>query len=433
MTQHFGKPAKKISLNRCTESVGMHSLCNSSKRTLLNRSPFVKPILIFAFCCLFYTGAFGQPIRFGANQYIEYQVGTLPFIISVPHGGDLEPASIPNRTCNNPVFDTDAFTVETALEIKQALYSLTGCYPHLILNHLKRSKLDCNRNISDGACGNGEAETAWHEFNDFIDSAQNTANLQYSNQTFYVDLHGHGNPIQRIELGYLLYDDELAFSDNTLNTAAYINFSSIKNLVSANVNHYTHAQLLRGPFSLGSLLASRNYPSVPSLDIPYPGTSTNYFSGGYLTAHHTSYAAGVVTKGLQMELNYAGIRNSAANRTQFSEKLAEALVQYMNTHFNMVWNGCLPLTAQTPLEEAITKTGLVPNPVRSGQAVVATHKTGEGLHYQIFNATGTAVLTGFLEARQSEIKLPNLSQGLYWVKIQPAKSKSVEILKLLVE
>ena len=59
-------------------------------------------------------------------------------------------------------------------------------------------------------------KTAWNEFHGFITNARNTANQQNNFKTFFVDLHGHGNPIQRIELGYLLYDDELALSGRYL-------------------------------------------------------------------------------------------------------------------------------------------------------------------------------------------------------------------------
>lgn len=274
---------------------------------------------------------------FGSNNYIEYQVGTLPIVISVAHGGDLEPATIPNRTCNDPVFATDVFTIETALEIKNALYAQTGGYPHLIICHLKRNKLDCNRNIEDAACGNSEAETAWNEFHDFINIARISANQQYYNNTFFVDLHGHGNPIERIELGYLLYDDELELPDSILNTNQYINYSSIKNLALSNLNNYTHAELLRGSASFGTLLSNLSYPTVPSETIPYPGTTNNYFSGGYITANHTCYATGVNINGLQMELNYTGIRNSQSNRTQFANAFATALIDYLNIHFNINW------------------------------------------------------------------------------------------------
>ena len=115
----------------------------------------------------------------GQNQYIEYREGVLPIVISVPHGGDLEPVGIPDRTCNNAVTVTDANTIDLALKIDSALYAQTNCHPHLVICHLKRTKLDCNRNVSDGACGNAEAITAWNELHDFIEQAQATALFQH--------------------------------------------------------------------------------------------------------------------------------------------------------------------------------------------------------------------------------------------------------------
>ena len=81
---------------------------------------------------LLYLGVF-NPVCFsqtlyGTSNYVEYQIGNLPIIISVPHGGDLTPSSIPTRTCNNPETVTDAFTIETAEKIKAALFLATGCY-----------------------------------------------------------------------------------------------------------------------------------------------------------------------------------------------------------------------------------------------------------------------------------------------------------------
>lgn len=98
--------------------------------------------IMFLLAFMMVTLINAQTVIYGTNNYIEYQIGTLPIVVSVSHGGNIEPTSIPNRTCNNPVYAVDVYTIETALEIKNKLFELTGCYPHLIISHLKRNKLD---------------------------------------------------------------------------------------------------------------------------------------------------------------------------------------------------------------------------------------------------------------------------------------------------
>lgn len=368
----------------------------------------------------------------GTNDFVEYQVGTLPFVISVPHGGELEPATVPDRTCNNPVFAVDVFTIETALEIRNYLYAMTGCYPHLIISHLKRNKLDPNRDLADGACGNLEAETAWNEFQGFITTARNTANQQFNNNTFFVDMHGHGNPIQRIELGYLLYDNELELSDNTLNTSQYINYSSIQNLVYSNLNNYTHAELLRGQHSLGSLFTNHNFPSVPSESIPFPGTANNYYSGGYITVNHTCYSPAIDINGLQMELNYTGLRDSPLNRSQFAVAFSEVVFEYMNKHFNMTWNLCNPLLSLNNMASN-SFSEFYPNPVKKGELFYFDSLEEQTYKYSICNYLGQIFKIGELKKSENSIDTKNIDSGIYLIQITNSQDNEKTIKKLVVD
>jgi hypothetical protein len=382
-------------------------------------------LLTFAIFC-----ANAQQVIFGTNNFIEYQVGTLPLVISVPHGGNLDPSSIPNRTCNNPLYVKDEFTIEIALEIKNKLFELTGYYPHLIISHLKRSKLDPNRNLANGACGNSEAETAWNEFHGFITNARNTANQQNNYKTFFVDLHGHGNPIQRIELGYLLNDSELALPDSTLNTQQYLNQSSIKNLVLNNLNNYTHAELLRGPFSFGTFLANNNFPSVPSQNIPFPGTTSNYFSGGYTTANHTCYNIGAPINGLQMELNYNNIRNTPANRTVFAQAFTQSIVSYFRKHFNVSLTGRTILsTINDVLERKIIT---YPNPLVRGDIIHFKFSENIEYEYQILNALGQIVAAGKLKHNNS-IDSSKLFSGVFLIRLSNKNNNDIYIHKIIVQ
>jgi len=394
-----------------------------------SRSILIRINLIIAFInCLSAIGDAQQTI-FGTKNYVEYQIGTLPIIISVPHGGSIEPSSIPNRTCNNPVYTADVYTIETALEIKNQLFLATGCYPHLIVSQLKRSKLDPNRNLADGACGNTEAETAWNEFHQYIEVAQDNANQQYNKQSFFIDLHGHGNPIQRIELGYLLYDYELLLSDSILNTEKYINYSSIKNLAEKNPNNFTHAELLRGSESFGTLLSNHYYSAVPSQNLPSPDISSNYFSGGYTIANHTCYKAGIEINGLQMELNYNGIRDSSNNRKKFAKAFCDVLITYMNTHFVINLTDCAPSYC---IHESAPDNKLVifPNPVQKGELILLKNLENKLYHYKLYNTFGQEIKYGLLE---NGIDTSILNSGAYIIIFTEIKSGKKYISKLLIK
>ena len=45
---------------------------------------------------------------FDTTSYVEYRAGNLPIIFSAPHGGSLEPDSLPDRTCNGCVTIKDS-------------------------------------------------------------------------------------------------------------------------------------------------------------------------------------------------------------------------------------------------------------------------------------------------------------------------------------
>ncbi len=279
-------------------------------------------------------------VHYGAHGYTEYRRGSIPIIISVPHGGLIAPDSIPDRTCNNPTTVTDANTIELALRIDSSFYERTGCHIHLVICNLKRTKVDCNRNLSDGACNHPEAIKAWTDFHQFIDSAQSLAVNEF-NKAFYIDLHGHGKALQRLELGYLLSDNALELSDSILNTNTYINKSSLKELVQNNNSNSTHADLLRGDLALGTFLGNAGFPSVPSKQIPKPDTTTNYFDGGYNTENYTSKIPGKIVNGLQIECNNVGVRNTAQNRRKFADSLVSVLINYLSIHQNYQFNNCI--------------------------------------------------------------------------------------------
>lgn len=342
---------------------------------------------------------------FGRAGYIEYTAGNLPVIISAPHGGALTPDEIPDRTCGTETV-TDSYTANLAREIGAAIFDITGCYPHIIINNLKRIKLDANRDIGEAACGNEYAEQAWNEFQNYIDSAKKSVTT-ISGKGLFIDLHGHGHAIQRLELGYLLSATELRYSDETLNTSTYVNMSSIHSLALDNVTGLTHSGLIRGITSLGSLFATKGFASVPSIDDPYPLSGQSYFSGGYNTDRHGSRTEGTID-GIQIECNQ-DVRFIESARLAFADGFAEVTLDYLINHYfpDLPSTYCNGSGVEEPISSHFL---LYPNPVKD----ILYIRNREPSDLRIYNSLGMVVLSASVDA-EDEVSLEKLQNGLYLV------------------
>lgn len=283
---------------------------------------------------------------FGPSQYIEYLPGDAPVILTAPHGGHLAPDQIPDRsdkTCGGAkvVLQRDTNTAELVLAMREAFHARHGVYPHVIINRLARRKLDANRPLADAACGNAEAALALREWHAFINIAKAQV-TRTSGRGWYMDIHGHGHKIQRLELGYLLGEEALNASDSTLDSnKAARERVSIRSLVEQTPSA-SLSDLLRGPSSLGALYARGGFPSVPSDTDRRPGDDI-YFNGGENTRRHTcgdeagprgGQTAGPIC-GVQIEANFKGVRDTPESRKRFGEVTAEVLGEYLATHLGL--------------------------------------------------------------------------------------------------
>lgn len=271
---------------------------------------------------------------FGRNDYIEYIAGNLPIIVAAPHGGALTPAELPDRVTTNT---TDTNTEDLTRRIRQTVADRFGGYPHIIICRLQRLKLDCNRNIVEGAQGNALTEISWHDYQNFIIAAKQSVTAQYGRGLF-LEIHGHGHPAGRLELGYLMDNAELDLDDATLDATNEAANSSIKHL--DQISPLTFSQLLRGPASLGGLMAARGYLSVPSPAIPTPG-GDEFFEGGHNTVQHGSKTAGTISA-IQIECHNAGVRDNATNRQAFAMQLASAVDTYLTDQFTLTPTDSVP-------------------------------------------------------------------------------------------
>ena len=232
---------------------------------------FLFIVLLFAFKIYAQTpgvSVYYEQTSGDTRAYIEYIPGNLPIIISAPHGGVKQSGStvggifypdndstLPDRSCGTN--ERDDNTDILIREIQAEIFALTGCYAHIIINNLHRSKLDPNRESSEATCGDSDALDHWNAWHNFIDQASASVETNWG-KGLYIDLHGQNHTIPRIEIGYNITADEL--NTGNLNSTTNINRSTIKNLVSDNINNLTHEQLIRGTNSLGELF--QNAPAV---------------------------------------------------------------------------------------------------------------------------------------------------------------------------
>jgi len=370
----------------------------------------MKKIFVVTVLFLIQCIAYAQPFvpgtsYFGRANYIEYIAGNLPLVITVPHGGSLTPDEIPDRSCGDESV-TDLYTVSLVKSIQQEITELTGCYPHIIINHLKRTKLDANRELDIATCGNEFAEIAWNEFHLFIDSAKSTIEKK-SGKGLLIDLHGHGHAIQRLELGYLLTGDQLGYPEAVLNTSASIGFSSIRNLVETNINGFMHSELLHGIFSLGTMFASNGYPAVPGIDEPFPFIQEPYFRGGYITERHGSMNKGTIDA-IQVECNQ-DVRFEETDRNSFGETAAKIFLDYLIKHYfpHLPDIYCQPVDIPLSVSESFS---LYPVPFMETLSV----RSPLPVEVKVFSYRGELMFTratGTVE----DIDLGHLEAGIYLV------------------
>lgn len=315
-----------------------------------------------------------------STGFIEFIAGNVPIIISAPHGGYLEPDSIPD--CPDCSTIRDAYTQEIARGISETYFNKTGCYPNIIINLLHRRKLDANRDIEEATGGTPILESAWFSYHDFIDSAKINIEQNFGKGLF-LDLHGHAHEIQRIEMGYLLSKSELQMTNQEINTSEIVDESSIHELANSNLQSLSHAELLRGEYSLGTLMDQKGFPSVPSSSDLFPLDNEPYFTGGYNTRRHGSISQGTIDA-VQFEFNQS-VRFDSNTRKMLIDSLVSSIIEYVDYHyydnFSEIQCNVISNTSEIESKKLIR---IYPNPSNEVINITGLNQFSEVLIFDIF-------------------------------------------------
>ncbi len=259
------------------------------------------------------------------ENYTEFYKGTLPIILSAPHGGEEIPKEIKTRTSG--VFEKDDFTKELTLEIIKEFKKTLGKIPYAIIASISREKIDLNRKKEE-AFDDKKASKIYDTFHNLIKSSKNEVERIFG-KGIYIDIHGQSHPHNYLEFGYMLDNSVLNLHETQLKE--YQEQSSIKNL--AKFSKQSFIDQLKGPSSMGSLMTNLGFDSVPSVKLPY-AADNNYYEGAYNTYLHGSLDERNIS-GIQIEFPYVNCRDTKENRQMCAKAFVCALTKFLELHLGI--------------------------------------------------------------------------------------------------
>eukprot|EP01116_Phalansterium_solitarium_P014044 TRINITY_DN31558_c0_g1_i1.p1 TRINITY_DN31558_c0_g1~~TRINITY_DN31558_c0_g1_i1.p1 ORF type:complete len:537 (+),score=132.97 TRINITY_DN31558_c0_g1_i1:32-1642(+) len=276
-------------------------------------------------------------VYFGRRRYAQYIAGNLPVVLAAPHGGCLKPDEIADRTAG--CIDGDVLSAELAVEVFNAMCRLCSApdtngghrMPHLIINHLDRTKLDANRNMAEAANGQQWAEQAWSEFQNFIEIAKRRSVAQAGVAHFF-DIHGH-SVHGEVMVGHLIRAADLE-RDVAHVCRCIGGRCSLRSLADLKSSCDGQLEILTGPTSIAGLLEAQGFACTPSGSPPFDFGGVPFYNGGYNTWRHGSARCGGRVNATQLETPIS-VRSSRAARRAFGEATANAIVAFFETHYNI--------------------------------------------------------------------------------------------------
>lgn len=267
---------------------------------------------------------------YGTNNYVKFIVGDLnsPIILASPHDGTIIPDGWPQRDNPDAVIVRDLYVTALTTEIANAIYTRTGLRPHMIVNDVARSRMEPNRSLEEAYHKTEAANQLWREYHAFLKGAQEMVQKNVGKGLF-LDMHGHGHTVPRVEVGYIVSKANLNGTDAGLNSLATT--SSIYHL--STISAYPFSQLIRGDYAFGTLLENEGIRAVPSKQDPKPNND-DYFNGGYCTLTYGSKTSGAVSA-IQLETHGPNLRNNPTERKASGAKIADAIIKYMQSHYGL--------------------------------------------------------------------------------------------------
>lgn len=260
-----------------------------------------------------------RTIVFSETRLVKRQRGSLPILLTAPHGGDQDPDNVqerdPAQTPDHCLFNTarDNHTAQITETVAQKVLELTGQTPYIVIARFRRRFIDANRD-NDCAFTDQQALPFYNEYHKRISGYASEINAQNRGQGFLFDIHGTG----------VINSDPADVYIGTADGAALRKDFARGSLF---LQHGLHGLLksVRRQVILPPQTTPQNLQYRVS---PADGTTpeTSQVNGGYTIR---KYAA--VLSGIQIEIANT-LRDEPVKREVFCEDLAQAMVNFTRRH-----------------------------------------------------------------------------------------------------
>lgn len=235
-----------------------------------------------------------------AGDLLTTQRGTIPIILTAPHGGTIRVPGSADRTTGITVRDTH--TAEIALLVAQRLTERLGQRPYLVIAQFSRKDADANRAPGE-AYENDAARAQYDAFHAAVRDAVDECRRLHG-RAILLDIHGQARVPGAIVRG-------------TRNG---------RTVTALRERHGDRA--VEGPDSLFGLLRAAGYATLPEPGTPESGLGREtFFDGGFIVEHYGSHQPTGVDA-IQVEI---GSEFRSPSPWTFARILADAAARFYET------------------------------------------------------------------------------------------------------
>jgi len=241
------------------------------------------------------------------EELVLVERGTLPIVISAPHGGVLRISGVPARKGEGMQTGPAGFftgrdggTEELAKEVVQAIEKKLGARPYSVISSAHRKYLDPNR-PAEIAFEDDDAKPAYERYHANCRAHCDEIMSKFRGGLF-LDLHGQGTSSQTVFRG----------------TGNGKTVSRLRERFGEE-SHNGDASF----FGILDALGWRVYPK------PYGGKEQSGFTGGYIVQTYGSHRAEGIDA---IQLEFGSEYRNESNRKETAAVLAEAVSRYLEIY-----------------------------------------------------------------------------------------------------